>query len=460
MLSDKHGISSGQADPNCMNLLDEKISKLENENKDWSQAGRRYLRQNLLAKISKGAIMSRINTRNSVSLIATCLSLAAVVGQTAEAAKVIIIGASTAATYKDEKNPLTGWGEVFPFYLEATKFKIVNTALPGSSSLSFLANARWKTAQDSMQPGDFVFIQFAHNDLANKIDSATYKSNLDSIARTARSHGSIPVFVTSINPNTWYKDTLYEPFNQDTTNYTNWMLRKAAELKAPSLNLEKETKTDIMKLGQKYAYFFHYMVFPAGLYPNWANGAADGTHLQEMGALNIARQISALIANSKDSLLRPLQAAQIPCDSLIVKSSSASGFTYITKSGCYPPKAQVTSRVILDTVNPVQFLGWADANGKIIDTSRIHFDTMPKGRLVRTAVFASKTAELIRTAKGKTISFAQPVMSVDAISVRGQRHALAKSTSGNWRMPAAGLFILEAHASQGTIIREKILSVD
>ncbi|MCB9333196.1 MAG: hypothetical protein H6574_19180 [Lewinellaceae bacterium] len=62
-----------------------------------------------------------------------------------------------------EENPERGWGQLLPEYFEET-LTIKNHAVNGRSTRSFIDEGRWAAVLDALQPGDYVFIQFGHND--------------------------------------------------------------------------------------------------------------------------------------------------------------------------------------------------------------------------------------------------------------------------------------------------------
>jgi lysophospholipase L1-like esterase len=73
-----------------------------------------------------------------------------------------IVGDSTVKTAG--KNGAYGWGERIAAYFDAARINIVNRAIGGRSSRTFLTEGRWSNVAASLKPGDFVLIQFGHND--------------------------------------------------------------------------------------------------------------------------------------------------------------------------------------------------------------------------------------------------------------------------------------------------------
>jgi lysophospholipase L1-like esterase len=74
-----------------------------------------------------------------------------------------MIGDSTMAEKAAEDYPERGWGQMLPYFFEGG-VRIVNRAMNGRSTRSFLREGRWEPILDALRPGDYVIIQFGHND--------------------------------------------------------------------------------------------------------------------------------------------------------------------------------------------------------------------------------------------------------------------------------------------------------
>ena len=117
---------------------------------------------------------------------------------------IFIIGDSTAANKdttggKQER----GWGMVLQEYFDADYIRIDNHAVNGRSSKSFIDEGRWNKVLEKMQPGDYVIIQFGHNDEKPKADrhtnpGSTFDYNLARFVRETREHGGIPVLMNCV----------------------------------------------------------------------------------------------------------------------------------------------------------------------------------------------------------------------------------------------------------------------
>ena len=116
---------------------------------------------------------------------------------------IFIIGDSTAANKdisggKQER----GWGMVLQSYFD-DNIRVDNHAVNGRSSLSFINEGRWDKVLERMKPGDYVIIQFGHNDEKPKADrhtdpGSTFDYNLAKYVRETREHGGIPVLMNCV----------------------------------------------------------------------------------------------------------------------------------------------------------------------------------------------------------------------------------------------------------------------
>src|SRR5689334_5454561 len=113
-----------------------------------------------------------------------------------------LAGDSTMAQKQPDKRPETGWGEALQPCFDSSAVRIANRAMNGRSTRSFVAEGRWKAIVDSMQAGDYVFIQFGHNDekagTPNYSSPDDYRRNLLRFVDDVRRHGGRPVLFTPV----------------------------------------------------------------------------------------------------------------------------------------------------------------------------------------------------------------------------------------------------------------------
>src|SRR5204862_1398351 len=120
----------------------------------------------------------------------------------AEPITVWLAGDSTMAQKQPDKRPETGWGEALQPCFDSSEVRIANRAMNGRSTRSFVAEGRWKAIIDSLQPGDYVFIQFGHND--EKVGTNNYSSpedysvNLVQFVVDVRAKHAQPVLFTPV----------------------------------------------------------------------------------------------------------------------------------------------------------------------------------------------------------------------------------------------------------------------
>ena len=117
---------------------------------------------------------------------------------------IFVIGDSTAAN-KDTSNGKQerGWGMVLQEYFDKEYIVVDNHAVNGRSSLSFFNEGRWEKVLQKMKPGDYVIIQFGHNDEKPKADrhtdpGSTFDYMLARYVRETREHGGTPVLMNCV----------------------------------------------------------------------------------------------------------------------------------------------------------------------------------------------------------------------------------------------------------------------
>lgn len=116
---------------------------------------------------------------------------------------IFMIGDSTMANKPlDGGNPERGWGQMLPGFL-AEEIVVDNHAVNGRSSKSFIDEGRWDKVLSLIRPGDYVFIQFGHNDEKPKADrhtdpGSTFDDNLRKFVNETRAKGGKPVLFNSI----------------------------------------------------------------------------------------------------------------------------------------------------------------------------------------------------------------------------------------------------------------------
>ncbi len=223
---------------------------------------------------------------------------------------VYIASDSTAQSYSSKNYPQTGWGQVlirffaekneqirsfhplttqFPHVMryETNRIAIDNRAFAGRSARSFWNEGRLQDMEDAFHSGDYLFIQFAHNDANQKkperyIPTEEYPLWLEKYVRTARTHGVTPVLVTAIAMRTFLPDgTLPVSFPA----YRDAMIEFAQKHQIPCIDLGEATRAFCEKLGPEETKNI-FMWTQKGEYPGgpYCEGSEDNAHLKEKGA--------------------------------------------------------------------------------------------------------------------------------------------------------------------------------
>jgi lysophospholipase L1-like esterase len=199
-----------------------------------------------------------------------------------------MIGDSTMANKQPDKAPETGWGMVMNEFVKANVI-VHNHSVNGCSSKSFLDEGRWTAIYDSIQPGDYVIIQFGHNDekmveKLHTIPSTTYKQLLKRYIDDAHAKGANPIICSSIVRRHFDgKGNLKENLGE----YINAACQIAQETNTPYIDMGDRTRRLVTKLGSEKSKSLYLFCNP-GQYPNRKDGVQDSTHLNGFGARQFA----------------------------------------------------------------------------------------------------------------------------------------------------------------------------
>ncbi|WP_343694551.1 rhamnogalacturonan acetylesterase [Flavobacterium sp.] len=221
------------------------------------------------------------------------------------------IGDSTMANKKDpDKNPEHGWAQVLqPFFND--NVVVVNKAVNGRSTKSFINEKRWDSIYNKLKKGDYVFIQFGHND--EKIEDSTrytnphtvYRYNLIRFVKETREKGAIPVLLTSIARRNFNEKGVLVPTHGD---YPLETRLTAQEYKVPLIDLEYYTELLEQSYGPEKSKLLH-LHFKAGENSYYDKEKADDTHLSLLGAKTIAQIVLNQIRTSDDKSMEKLKKA-------------------------------------------------------------------------------------------------------------------------------------------------------
>ncbi len=199
---------------------------------------------------------------------------------------IFLIGDSTMADKPlFPANPERGWGQLLPIYFQAG-VRIENHAVNGRSSKSFIGEGRWTTVTNRIRPGDFVIIQFGHND-EKKNDTNRYtepfgsfKTNLERFVRETRAHQATPILATPVARRKFDGDGKPVDTHGD---YVAAVRQVAKEQTTPLLDLNRDSAELLARLGPDSSKRLYDWI-PAGEFDRDPKGLSDDTHFNAYGA--------------------------------------------------------------------------------------------------------------------------------------------------------------------------------
>ena len=183
--------------------------------------------------------------------------------------------------------PQTGIGQVFHLFLKP-EVKVLNFAKNGRSTKSFIDEGRLAAIEEQITEGDFLFIQFGHND-EKKADPVRYTDpfgqymvNLERFVNTAREKKAYPVLITPL------ERRCFAEGNQlgvgEHSDYVAAMKQAAENLDVPLIDLYSMSREKLRKAGAEKTKDW-YMHLPKDVYPSHPEGLTDNTHLKYEGAV-------------------------------------------------------------------------------------------------------------------------------------------------------------------------------
>lgn len=204
-----------------------------------------------------------------------------------KATTVFLAGNSTVVD--QDKEPWAAWGQIFPSFFEPGKLAIANYAESGETLKAFKGERRLEKIMSLAKPGDYLFIEFAHNDQkpgGTHLDPfTTYQSTLQEWIEAARKKQMIPVLVTSMHRRSF--DSAGHIINT-LSDFPEAMRQLAAQEHTALIDLNAMSKQLYEAWGpvSSVKAFVHY---PAHSFPGQEIALKDDTHFSTYGAYELAR---------------------------------------------------------------------------------------------------------------------------------------------------------------------------
>lgn len=212
---------------------------------------------------------------------------------------VYMVGDSTMANKGPEKFPETGWGMVFQEYFK-DGVKIDNRAMDGRSTKSFIAENRWQGVYDKLQPGDYVFIEFGHNDekIERPLVGTTieeFSANLTRFIHDTRAKGATPILMTPIVRRIYDRAT--GQLKNSHGLYPDAVREVAAQEHVVLIDMLAKSDMLVQQTGEEPSKKY-YNFADSAQYANYPKGIQDVTHLSPLGAHKVAELAVAGIKQS------------------------------------------------------------------------------------------------------------------------------------------------------------------
>lgn len=211
----------------------------------------------------------------------------------ANATTVFLCGDSTVVDQDNE--PWASWGQMFPWFFD-TQVAVANYGESGERTDTFLAAGRLDKILTQLKPGDYVFVEFGHND--QKINSRPgggayyyFATNLKTFIDLIREAGGIPVLVTPTHRRNFDAEGKIIETHLDYPEAMHWVAERE---KVSLIDLHAMSAMFYEALGPEDSKkaFVHY---PAGAYPSIVNDTQDNTHFNPYGAFELAKCVVAAL---------------------------------------------------------------------------------------------------------------------------------------------------------------------
>lgn len=207
---------------------------------------------------------------------------------------IYLTGDSTVVDAQYE--PWASWGQMLPYFFVPEKVVIANYAESGETLKAFEDRHRIDKIWKKLRPGDYLFIQFGHNDQKyGNSEKSGYRKRLKEWIDKAKQWGAIPVLVTSMNRHVFDENNKIVNTLDD---FPEAMREVAKEENVFLIDLNAMSKTLFEAMGpenSKKAFVY----YPANSYPNQPNALADDTHFNTYGAYELAKCVVKSMVDQK-----------------------------------------------------------------------------------------------------------------------------------------------------------------
>jgi lysophospholipase L1-like esterase len=234
--------------------------------------------------------------RSRLRSVFSCLSLLVLLAFTrpADPITVYLIGDSTISIKQTTAYPETGWGMPFTNFFDAS-VTVDNRAMNGRSTRSFIEENRWQSVLTTLHEGDYVLIQFGHNDEVKTkktyTTEAEFRANLIRFITESRNKRANPILITPVARRQFDDAGKIKETHEV---YSGLVRAVASEYKTPLIDLDKDSQALLQQFGVENSKLLFLQLAP-GEHPNYPEGKEDNTHFNELGARKMAQLVLAAI---------------------------------------------------------------------------------------------------------------------------------------------------------------------
>ena len=201
-----------------------------------------------------------------------------------------LCGDSTMSIKETKAFPETGWGMPFVYFWDSS-VTVINKAKNGRSTSSFRKEGSWNQVMEGAAEGDYIFIQFGHNDEVPTKKTYTteteFRTNLKQYVKEARDKKANPVLLTPMARRKFNAEGKIEGTHDV---YAQIIREVAAEEKVPLFDMDKKTQSLYQQYGVEPSRLLFLQLKP-GEHPNYPEGKEDNTHFSELGARLLAQMV-------------------------------------------------------------------------------------------------------------------------------------------------------------------------
>lgn len=202
-----------------------------------------------------------------------------------------LCGDSTMSIKETKAYPETGWGMPFAYFWDSTVV-VKNLAKNGRSTKTFISENLWQQVVDNAKEGDYVFIQFGHNDeskdkLERYATPDTFRMNLTRFVKEARAKKAIPILFTPVSRRKFDGNG-----NAVETHlgYSDYVKEVALNENVLLIDLDTKSRDIFQQFGKENSTQLFLQLKP-NEHPNYPDGKIDNTHFNELGARIIAQLV-------------------------------------------------------------------------------------------------------------------------------------------------------------------------